>query len=161
MDLRYARLIRDGFERSGDCLLARVPRGTQGYGIISLKKKHSAAHRVVFEMWIGPVAPGLVVDHTCHNKAAKLRQCSGGKECLHRMCCNPEHMEVKTNRENITASPISAVWNQRGKYLTHCWRGHEFTPENTYNPPNGGSRACKECRRMNLRASYHRRKSVT
>lgn len=29
---------------------------------------------------------------------------------------------------------------------THCLRGHEFTPENTYLPPGGG-RACRQCHR--------------
>jgi len=30
---------------------------------------------------------------------------------------------------------------------THCIRGHEFTPENTFRKPNG-NRGCKECRKM-------------
>lgn len=28
---------------------------------------------------------------------------------------------------------------------THCKRGHEFTPENTYIMPNSGSRLCRTC----------------
>lgn len=157
MDVRYARLIRNGFEPFGECLIARVPRSTQGYGIVSLKKKHSAAHRVAYETWNGPIPSSLVIDHTCHNEAAERGECSGGT-CIHRMCCNPVHLEAKTSGQNTAASPLLSAWNARGDHLTHCWRGHEFTPENTYNPPSGGSRACKECRRINVRASYHRKK---
>ena len=34
---------------------------------------------------------------------------------------------------------------------THCIRGHEFTPENTYIMPNG-SKSCKACRLSNVLA---------
>lgn len=30
---------------------------------------------------------------------------------------------------------------------THCGRGHELTPENTYNAPGSTSRRCRACRR--------------
>jgi hypothetical protein len=32
---------------------------------------------------------------------------------------------------------------------THCLKGHEFTPENTYISPSGGNRTCKTCIRLN------------
>ena len=31
---------------------------------------------------------------------------------------------------------------------THCKRGHEYTPENTYVEPGAGHRRCRTCRRM-------------
>lgn len=39
---------------------------------------------------------------------------------------------------------------------THCLRGHEFTPENTYIIPTTGSRQCKECRKIHGLAWYYR-----
>jgi hypothetical protein len=31
---------------------------------------------------------------------------------------------------------------------THCKRGHEFTPENTYRPPSNNARVCRACIRL-------------
>ena len=41
---------------------------------------------------------------------------------------------------------------------THCKRGHEFTPENTYEFVRNGKagRHCKECNRMNQKIRYDR-----
>lgn len=36
-----------------------------------------------------------------------------------------------------------------GQYdKTHCKRGHEFTPENTYTNPTRGHRNCRTCKRQ-------------
>ena len=35
------------------------------------------------------------------------------------------------------------------KIKTHCKRGHEFTPDNTYTQPKAGGRACKKCMTAN------------
>lgn len=34
---------------------------------------------------------------------------------------------------------------ERADFLTHCSEGHEFTPENTYDRPDGGGRQCRTC----------------
>lgn len=33
------------------------------------------------------------------------------------------------------------------KAITHCKKGHEFTPENTYTYASNGKRTCRKCRR--------------
>ena len=39
------------------------------------------------------------------------------------------------------------VHNRRSQLKDVCPSGHEFTSENTYQPPGGATRQCRECRR--------------
>ena len=56
-----------------------------GYGRIGLNGKTRTAHRVAFEVFIGPIPEGHDVCHTCDNPP----------------CCNPAHLFSGTTRENI------------------------------------------------------------
>ena len=40
---------------------------------------------------------------------------------------------------------------------THCPQGHEYTRENTYSPPGTKARACRQCRRENVRRHREKR----
>lgn len=101
-----------------------------GYGSFNLKGKTTNAHRLAYELLIGPIPKGLYCDHLCRV----------------RHCVNPYHLELKTHIENIL-SPGSLIF-QNGKHekiKTHCPQGHEYTKENTR--IFRGSRYCKECTR--------------
>lgn len=41
----------------------------------------------------------------------------------------------------------ASIPKKRPDRQTHCKRGHEFTPENTYIPKANGKQVCKTCRR--------------
>jgi hypothetical protein len=110
---------------------------TNGYGRFSLEGRGIYAHRFAYEMANGPLPEGLEPDHLCRNTA----------------CVRPEHLEAVTHRVNVRRGNAPAATNAR---RTHCKRGHEFTPENTYRTASG-NRLCRICRRAIDRRQYARR----
>jgi hypothetical protein len=63
--------------------------------------------------------------------------------CNNPICFNPEHLYSGTASDNLydAYSNGYVAWCSK---LTHCWRGHEFTIENTIKRKDGG-RECKAC----------------
>ena len=74
----------------GACWEWQASCSTAGYGRIATNepgagKKISQAHRVAYELAVGPIPDGLVVCHRCDNPP----------------CCNPDHLFVDTQAGNI------------------------------------------------------------
>lgn len=123
----------------------------------------SLPHRFAYELLVGLIPEGLDLDHLCHNAD---RTCTGGNECLHRRCVRPDHLEPATrstnNRRGRTGdAPASHVGVKR----THCRRGHELTPANSYvypSPIPGRTtrrRECRTCKRERDAETYRRRRA--
>lgn len=123
-------------EKTDSCWLwTAALNQVSGYGMIGAGGHDGRmlyAHRVAYELVVGPIPDGMTLDHLCNV----------------RRCVNPEHLSPCSTQEN----------SHRGKArrLT-CSRGH-LKEGNTYTPPDGRER-CRICNTMNARAYRDRQRS--
>lgn len=108
-----------------------------GYGRFKADVWSSVAHRVTFQLLVGPIPEGLELDHLCRVRG----------------CVNPVHLEPVTHAENVRRGRAGIVGGARQRAKTHCPQGHPYDEANTYIGRLG--RSCRACGR----ASYHRRKA--
>jgi hypothetical protein len=109
-----------------------------GYGIILV-----LAHRLAYEMLVGPIPDGLQLDHLCCNRG----------------CVNPKHLEATSMLENILRGNSPPAKNARKK---RCKYGHLFTARNTRAHKRGigkPGRACRLCDRRRNREARARKKA--
>lgn len=135
-------------EHPSGCWLWTDKPGRLGYAQVRIGGRSGSfvlVHRWAYEHLVGPIPAGMTIDHQCHNRDTS---CIGGPSCIHRLCVNPSHLEVATQRDNtLRSGGVSAV-NAR---KTHCLKGHPFDEANTHFT-KAGNRVCKICRLASLRA---------
>lgn len=121
----------------------------QGYGFFYVGVSNGQrvirrAHQVAWEATVGPLTPGLVIDHLCRN----------------RRCVNVLHLEEVSNAENIRRSPIMRPGARERSYdYEFCKKGIHRMSE-TAMPTASGARLCRPCRREYMREWNRKQEAV-
>lgn len=112
-------------EKTDSCWIWKGSDGGNGYGEFHMNGKSVRAHRAVYELLVGKIPKGLVIDHLCRN----------------RICVNPKHLEPVTQKVNILRGTGASARNAK---KTYCLRGHELKGRNM-NMTLRGWRRCRRC----------------
>ena len=102
----------------------------RGYGRFRVGEKFILPHRWAYEFFKGPIPKGLELDHLCRVTG----------------CCNPDHLEPVTHKENCTRGIAGEVNGRRQREKSHCPKGHPYSGENVRLTKNGWRR-CRACGR--------------
>lgn len=107
-----------------------------GYGIIRWRGVKTHAHRLSYQMSVGPVATDLYVLHKCDNPA----------------CVRPDHLFTGDQDANMQDRKNKGHYRAK----THCRSGHAMTGENVVIKKikswNGKIYDCRICATCNLDA---------
>ena len=72
-------------DRSGDCWLWTGQLDKDGYGMVMINYRSWKASRAAWHLLVGPIPEGMLVLHKCDVRA----------------CCNPDHLWLGTQSDNI------------------------------------------------------------
>ena len=98
-----------------------------GYAHLTWNGTLWVGHRLIYEIFKGPIPPGLELDHLCRV----------------RRCVNPDHVEPVTHKVNVLRGlGVTAEAAQ----ATHCPSGHSYDETNTLWSKDK-RRYCRQCLR--------------
>lgn len=125
-------------DKTEDCWIWTATKTQGGYGRLRVDGQFWVAHRYAYEMMVGPIPEGLVLDHLC-----KVRH-----------CVNPGHLQAVTHTENVRRGnggrPVGSGTPKSGRprrpdgSFVSCPKGHEYSGTNLYIRKDG-SQDCRRC----------------
>lgn len=124
---------------SSGCWLWTGTIDKAGYGRLSVGGRAWLAHRLSYELHVGPIPDGLELDHLCAVRG----------------CVNPEHLEPVTPQENKRRMLAAAITER-----THCPQGHPYAGDNLFYEAGSTSRRCRTCRDTQREERNQRRRSA-
>lgn len=125
----------------GDCILS-TSKNNKGYGRLSVYNRRSLAHRVAWQIFVGPIPAGLFVLHSCDVPN----------------CINVGHLFLGTHTDNMRDAAAKKRFARQRK--THCKNGHPFVEGNLlHRPDRPNTRICLTCHRANVRRASRRYKA--
>jgi len=140
----FRRLAARIEESPDGCWLWTGSPGVRGYGRIYLRGAAWQVHRLIYELFVGPIPEGLVLHHRCRNKR----------------CCNPAHLKVVTQAENVALDALACAGSKSRRLKTWCRNGHELSEDNVRWRTRRGKRirVCLACEAAaNVRRNKRRR----
>lgn len=69
-----------------ECWPWQGTKNEEGYGSLRVSRRSCGAHRLAYELSVGPIPDGMFVLHHCDNPP----------------CCNPAHLFLGTHQDNMT-----------------------------------------------------------
>lgn len=141
VDIEYHERLVSRFwskvDKSGECWEWTSTTLPGGYGTFRVApqsrpdlQQKAVAHRVAYQLEVGPIPNGLQLDHLCRNRS----------------CVNPAHLEAVTQQENIRRGEVGR--NMSDKKC--CPKGHAYSSDNTRINASG-ARVCRLCQRDHAR----------
>lgn len=141
--IKHDLLNEVSFDKETTCWNWKGYKSELNYGIISIQNKTFYTHRVSYTLFHKPIPKGLVVHHMCNNRA----------------CCNPEHLDIMTQIENVSMNGSGSYGHFAAR--THCVNGHELSNDNLVQSSlKKGKTECLKCNNKRVRLSKFR-KSIT
>jgi HNH endonuclease len=122
------RFVRRLTVNENDCWIWNGCLYPGGYGQVVIAQRKHRTHRVLYEAMRGPIPVGFELDHLCRTPA----------------CCNPNHLEVVTKRENILRGRGTSAVNARKTCCPRC--GAEYEWRTFGKTPQGRVRVHRWCR---------------
>lgn len=134
--LRFLKFVK--YDPRSGCYVWTGAKNKNGYGLFTIDYAQYGPHRLVYELLVDRIPPGLEVHHDCENHS----------------CVTPAHLKTVTHAENLLLSDTKAAQNAS---KTHCKNGHPFTPENTVINPKG-HRVCRTCKLARERSARKKKR---